>query len=182
MVTCCSLAELLLLESANLLNVHRVELRAAFLLIGGELLVVEGLEANGGLANTDDNHTAALWPALVVLLVGEGDVNLGNVVGGVGRRSGVGKHGRGAIVEDNDALSAVAGFDGETSVVARLLDIMVLGEGLVQHLLLPPHPPHQHQKGESQQAAKSKSEKCDEDIDGCLVVAGVETPADDVCE
>lgn len=123
--------EFFFFEFVNFFNVYWVELCVVFFFIGGELFVVEGFEVNGGFVNMDDNYMVVFWFVLVVLFVGEGDVNLGNVVGGVGRWLGVGKYGWGVIVEDNDVLLVVVGFDGEMFVVVWFFDIMVLGEGFV---------------------------------------------------
>ena len=63
---------------------------------------MQGLEADSAVADADNDNTAALWPALVILLVREGDVDLGNVIGGVWRRLGVRQHGLG-VADDDDA-------------------------------------------------------------------------------
>ena len=176
-------AVLLLPETSDLLDVDGVELGLAVLLVGRELFLVQRLESDSSVVS-DAHHedAAALLPALVVLLIREGDVNLGNVVRGVGRRVGVHQHGLGVALDDDDAGSAkvahVARRDGETAVVAGPLDVgVVLREDLGPHLLLPPHSPQQEEDGAQQEADEDETEDGDHQADDRAVrgqVAGDE--------
>jgi hypothetical protein len=129
----------LLLEATNLVHVQGVELALGFLLVGGQLLVVlHGLQADGGVvADADDEDAAGLALAVVVVLIGEGDVNLGDVVGGVGRRLGAAKHRVAVTVDDEDGGAAVVGgLDGEAAVVVDALGVVVRGQELGLHAAL----------------------------------------------
>lgn len=73
---------LLLPQATNIVHVDGVEVRVAVLLVGGKLLLVQGLQTNSCVVtNANDHDPAGLAPAALVLLFGEGDVNLGHVIG-----------------------------------------------------------------------------------------------------
>lgn len=137
-----TLTVLLLLETADLFDIDGDKLRVAFLLVGGELLILAGLEANGRLAESDHEDTTAAAAALVILLIRERNVDFRNVVGRVRRRGRVLEHGL-SILEDNDAGPGGAGpsRDGKTSVITgTLLVVVVLRKSLAHPggLLLDP--------------------------------------------
>lgn len=132
---------LLLLQASNIVHVDGVELVAALLLVGGELFLVQGLHADGGIiANAHDQNATTLPTTAVVLLLGEGDVNLRHVVGRVRGLVGVCQHWLPVLVEDQHARMAVSGLDGQTAVVTGALgvlhDVVVLWEGVFAHSLL----------------------------------------------
>jgi len=159
---------LLLLQAADAVDVERHPARLALLLVGGELLLVEGLHADGGVADADDDDAAALAAALLVVLVGEGDVDLGHVIGRVGRRVRVGEHGLAVLAEDEDAAAAAGRrrLDREAAVVAgALAHLVVLRERGDPHLLLPLHALQEHQDGGQDQADEHEREERDHGVD-----------------
>lgn len=122
------LRAVLLLEATDLVHVDRVELALGLLLVSGQLLVVHGLQADCRvIADANDKDSATLRAPLVVLLIGEGDVNLRNVVGRVRRRVGVGQHGVIVTVDYKDAgATVVLGLNSETTVVvAEVLGVVI---------------------------------------------------------
>jgi hypothetical protein len=128
----------LLLEAANLVHIERVELALGLLFVRGQLLLLHGLETDGGvLADADNEDAAVLVLAVGVLLVGEGDMDLGDVVGGVGRRLGAAKHRVAVTVDDEDGGAAVVGgLDGEAAVVVDAFGVVVRGQELGLHAAL----------------------------------------------
>jgi hypothetical protein len=85
-----------------------VEALGALLLVRGQLLLfLQWLEADACLAHAHDNYAPAFPAAGLVLLVGEGDADLGNAAGGV-RGGWAGENG-GFLVVDVDAVSAIGG-------------------------------------------------------------------------
>lgn len=174
------LSTVLLLETADLVHVDRVELSLGLLLVGGELLVVHGLKTDSRVvANPDNENTTALWSALVVLLIREGDVDLGNIVGRVGRRVGVGKHGVAVLVDDKDAGAAIVRrLDGEASVVGHALGVAVIvrGETILLvvdklHLLLATSAAEQEEDRDQDQAEEDQAEKSEHHVDQGVVRA-----------
>lgn len=176
------LSTVLLLETADLVHVDRVELSLGLLLVGGELLVVHGLKTDSRVvANPDNENTTALWSALVVLLIREGDVDLGNIIGRVGRRVGIGKHGVAVLVDDKDAGAAIVRrLDGEASVVGHALGVAVVvrGEtillvvdGLHLHLLLATSAAEQEEDRDQDQAKEDQAEKSEHHVDQGIVRA-----------
>lgn len=171
------LSTVLLLEAANLVHVDRVELTLGLLLVGGQLLLVHGLQTDGRvITNADDKHTTALLSALLVLLIGEGDVNLGNVIGGVRRRVGVGKHRTAVLVDDEDAGAAVmCCLDGKAAVVGESLAIAVVVRrqtillGLDGLLLLTASAAEQEKDGDQNEAEEDKAEEAKHEVDHVVV-------------
>lgn len=82
-----------------------MEAATGFLLISRELLVLERLKTNTILTNSDDDYASALRAARLVVLVREGDADLGD--GGRGCGWAV-DHG-GLLVVDIDAGGAAVG-------------------------------------------------------------------------
>ena len=171
------LSTVLLLKTANMIHVDRVELTLSFLLVSRELLVVHGLQTNSRVvANTDNKDAAVLLSALVVLLIGEGDVNLGNVIGGVRRRVGVGKHRTAVLVDDEDAGAAVmCCLDGEAAVVGESLAVAVVVRrqtillGLDGLLLLTTSAAEQEKDGDQNEAEEDKAEEAKHEVDHVVV-------------
>jgi hypothetical protein len=128
----------LLLEAADLVHVDGEKVLLTVLFVGGELLVADRLEADSGVVTDADNEDLApLDLASLVMLVGEGDADLRDVVGGVWGRARVLEHGLAVATNDEDARSAVVlGLDGEASVVEAALVILVHGQSLVVELTL----------------------------------------------
>ena len=171
----------LFLQPTDAIHIDSVELAAALLLVGGELLV-DGFEPDSGIvADTHDDDATVLVLALVVLLVGEGDVDLGYIVRGMGRRVGVREH-RLAVLEIDNARAAghvaTLGVDGEAAGVARPLDVLVLREGIVgTHLLHAPFSgsPNQEQEPNKDDAEEEDSQGDNHEINHGHVV-GVVAP------
>ena len=118
------LAELLLPQTADPIHVDGLEPLGVFTLIGGELLVVaHGLEADDAALLADayeHNPSRCLVPAVgLVLLVGECNVDVGHVAGGVRRQLRVREHGR--AVEDDGAGASVGRVDRQTARVVALV-------------------------------------------------------------
>lgn len=161
------LSTVLLLEAANVVHIDRVELTLGFLLVGRELLVVHRLKTDSRVvANTDNEHTAALLSALLVLLIGEGDVDLWDVIGGGRRRVGVGKHRTAVLVDDEDAGTAVmCCLDGEAAVVGEALAVAVVVRrqtvllGLKDLLVLETGAAEKEEDGHENEAKENKAEK-----------------------
>lgn len=108
-------SEVLLLEATDIVHVKRVKAALSFLLVSRQLLLLHGLQTNSSvIANADDEDAAALSATLVVVLIREGDVDLGDVVGGVRGGVGIGEHGR-TIAGDVDGAGAavMGGLNGE---------------------------------------------------------------------
>lgn len=88
------LEALLLFESSNLVHIDGLELSLCFLLIGRQLVVLDGLQADCGVVTyADDKYTTTLALPLLILFVRERDLDLRDVVGRVGRQLWVLKHG-----------------------------------------------------------------------------------------
>jgi hypothetical protein len=161
------LSTILLLEAANVVHIDRVELSLGLLLVGRKLLVVHRLKTDGRvITNTDNEHTAALLSALVVLLIGKGDMNLRDVIGGGRRRVGVGKHRTAVLVDDEDARAAVmCCLDGEAAVVGEALAVAVVVRrqtvlfGLKDLLLLETGAAEKEEDGHENEAEENKAEK-----------------------
>lgn len=176
-ISLLELSTVLLLEAANLVHVDGVELALCLLLVGGQLLLVHGLQTDGRvITNADDEHTTALLSALLILLIGEGDVNLGNVIGGVRRRVGVGKHRTAVLVDDEDAGAAVmCCLDGEAAVVGESLAVAVVVRrqtillGLDGLLLLTTSAAEQEKDGDQNEAEKDKAEEAKHEVDHVVV-------------
>lgn len=84
----------LLFQSADPVHINGLELALGFLLVSRQLLVVHGLKANGGIvSNTHHQNAAALGTTMFIMFVGEGNVNLRDVVWRMRRRLRVLKHG-----------------------------------------------------------------------------------------
>lgn len=140
-------APVLLLQAPDLVHVDGVELCAALLFVGRKLFLVQRLKSNRAFAEPDNNNPATLLVALVVLLVGEGNMDLRDVVRGVWRLLRVGQHGL-AVLEDDDTGPARSpfGLDGQTAMVSGPLDLVILRKGVVAHLLLASHSPQDHEE------------------------------------
>lgn len=172
------LSTVLLLEAANVVHIDRVELALSLLLVGRELLVVHRLKTDSRVvANTDNEHTAALLSALLVLLIREGDVDLRDVIGGGRRRVGVGKH-RTAVflIDDEDAGTAVmCCLDGESAVVGEALAVAVVVRrqtvllGLKDLLVLETGAAEKEEDGHENEAEKNKAEKAKHEVDHAVV-------------
>jgi hypothetical protein len=65
---------LLLLQATNTVDIDRIELGFALLLIGGQLLVLQRFHADGSITDTYNNNATALSLAVLVMLIGKGDV------------------------------------------------------------------------------------------------------------
>jgi threonine synthase len=161
------LSTVLLLEAANVVHIDRVELSLGLLLVGRKLLVIHRLKTDGRvITNTDNKHTAALLSALVVVLIGEGDMDLRDVIGGGRRRIGVGKHGTAVLVDDEDARAAVmCCLDGEAVMVDEALAVAVVVRrqavllGLKDLLLLETGAAEKEEDGHENEAEENKTEK-----------------------
>lgn len=171
------LSTVLLLEAANVVHIDRVELALGLLLVGGELLVVHRLKTNSRVvANTDNEYTAALLSALLVLLIGEGDVNLRDVIGGGRRRVGVGKHRTAVLVDDENAGTAVmCCLDGESAVVGEALAVAVVVRrqtvllGLKDLLVLETGAAEKEEDSHENEAEENKAEKAKHEVDHAVV-------------
>lgn len=98
----------LLLQAANLVNVNRLELTLDFLLVRWELLLLHGLQADCGIVtNAYDQDTTAFGLAVFVVLVGKGDVDLGDVIRRVRWRIGILEHGLAVAGDVVDAGAAI---------------------------------------------------------------------------
>ena len=76
----------LLLETSDPVHIDRMEAPAessSLLLICRELLLVQRLKSNAGLANTDDDYATTFPSSRLVVLIGEGNMDFRNVVGRV---------------------------------------------------------------------------------------------------
>lgn len=162
------LSSVLLLQPTDSIHVDRVELRVVLLLIDRELLLPDGLQANTGLAHTDNNDTAALGPAGLVLLIGEGDANLGDVVGRVGRRERVREHGLAVLADNEDARPTVlvGCLDRET----RGVEIGIRGRFTeLHHLLLLLDAAEVQQSGGKDKADNEERENTSHHPDGVAI-------------
>lgn len=123
----------LLLQASDLVHVDGVELALGLLLIGRELLLAHGLEANSSIVSDANNKdTSTLGAALLILLIREGNVNLRDVVGRVRRRVWIGEHRLAITTNDKDAGAAVVCcLNGKTAVVGGALSIVVCGKEAV---------------------------------------------------
>ena len=134
----------LLLETTNLIHVDGVESALGLLLVSGQLLIVHRLQTDSGVVtDTDVEDAATLGAALVVLLVGEGDVDFWHVIRGVRGRVGVGEHGLAVTADVDHARAAVVrSLDGETVRVVitanMVLRVVVRRKGLSLHTLVHP--------------------------------------------
>lgn len=169
------LRSVLLLQATDLVHVDRIETGAALLLIGGQLLLADGLHSNSGVAYSDNHDTSILLAALVIMLVGERNVDLGNVLGRVRRRIGVSQHGSTAI-QDNDARPAVCGCysqaAGAVGAVELMLNVVVLRETLIVHLLLGKAlSPHHDQDGCKNKGHESQAQKGDHQVHDAVGIA-----------
>jgi hypothetical protein len=161
----------LLLEATNLVHVQGVELALGFLLVGGQLLVVlHGLQADGGVvADADDEDAAGLALAAVIVLIGEGDVDLRDVVGGVRGRVGAPQHGLAVAADDEDAGAAVvSGLDGEAAVVA--LSVVVGRQHLALHAALV-GATENPEAGDEEEGKEDEAENDQHHVDHLLVVS-----------
>lgn len=71
----------LLLQAANLIHVNGLELALGFFLVCWQLLLLHRFQANGGIVtNPNDQDATTLGAAVLVVLVGEGNVDLRYIV------------------------------------------------------------------------------------------------------
>jgi hypothetical protein len=176
-ISLLELSTVLLLKTADLIHVDRVELTLGLLLVGRELLIVHGLQANSGVVtNTDNKHAAVLLSALLVLLIREGDVNLWDVVRRVGRRVGVGKHGATVLVDnENTGATVVCCLDGKAAVVGKALAVAIVVRrqavlfGLHGGLLLKTSAAEEEEDGDQNETEEDKAEKAKHQVDHAIV-------------
>jgi hypothetical protein len=160
----------LLPEATNLVHVDGVEAVLGLLLVSGQLLGVHGLQADGGVVTDANNqHAAALGAALVVLLIGESDVNLGDIVGRVRRGVGVGEHGLAVAGDVDGAGAAVVGsLDCQAArvVIAHvLLLVVVRGKALALHGLPDLVTADEVEGGGEDEAEEDESKNEEQDVD-----------------
>lgn len=177
-ISLLELSTILLLKTADLVHVDRVELTLGLLLVGRELLVVHGLQTDSGVVtDTNNQHSAVLLSALLVLLIREGDVDLWDVVGRVRRRVGVGKHGATVLVDHENAGAAVVRcLDGKAAVVGKALGVAIVVRrqavlfGLDgSSLLLKTSAAEEEQDGDQNKAEENKAEKAKHQVDHAVV-------------
>lgn len=170
------LGTVLLLEAANLIHIHRVEAVLVILLVRRQLLLGHRLKADGGiLTNTDDENTRAPKLALLINLIGNGDVDLRDVIRRVGWGVGVGEHWVAVAPNENGAGTAVVlCLDGETvqvcgALIHAKLGLLVVVEGILTHAVQVPLTTavgNECGDGAEEESAKAKNNE----EDGSLVV------------
>lgn len=135
---------------------------------------MEGLEANCGLTDAHNEGASASRSALLVMLVGECDVDLRDVVGRVRRRLWVRQHRLPVLPKHDNARTPVARLNRQALVVAGPLDVAVVvlrqrrGHLLLLHLMFP----NEHEHAERKEAKEDEDEEGDEEVDHVKVVRG----------
>lgn len=170
---------ILLLEASNLVHVDRVEIALRLLLIGGQGLVLDGLETDGGVvADADNQDAAALEVALVVVFIGEGDVDLRHVVGGMRGGTRVLEHGLAVAADDEDARAAVVGsLDCQAAVVCHALAVVVGRQSVLLHLALEALAADKEESRSDDQTEENEAEEDEGEVDE-VVVAVVDISGD----
>lgn len=154
-----------------------MEALLALLLVRGELLLLEGLEADAGLADANDDHAAALRPPRLVLFVGERDADLRDAAGRRGGRGLV--EGVLLIVHVDAGTAAGRGRDGQTAVVGSGL-LGVEGELLAGDCLPPADPAHREDGGGQAEENEDEDQERNEEVnDGRRHLGGVLAAAKD---
>lgn len=117
----------LLLQTADLVHVDGVESALGLLLVSRQLLVMHGLQTDSSVVtDTDIEDTTALGAALVILLIGERDVDFWHVIRRVRGGVGVGEH----------WLAVTADIDHARAAVVRSLNSETVGVVITATLVL----------------------------------------------